>query len=86
MNQVKQEFFINRIFILHEIARRRAGKACSVRLSLEDWNREADRMSFLAHVLSSMEGLLNDAGDRVFPNDVLEKLAERAREGNPGCC
>ena len=86
MNQVKQEFFINRILILHEIARRRAGKACSVRLPLEDWNREADRMSFLAYVISSMEGLLNDAGDRVFPNDVLEKLAERAPEGNPGCC
>ena len=86
MNQEKQQFFITRILGLHEIARRRAGKACVVRLSLEAWNQEADRICFLGHVLSSMDRMLNDDGDPLFPEDVLEKLADRAREGNPGCC
>ena len=81
MTPDKQELFIRRVLFLHQVATRRAGKASSARLTLQDWNTEADTMCLLGHVLVDMKSCLDDDGRRVFDDDVMVKVVNRALEG-----
>ena len=58
---LKQELFVKRILFLHDVACRRAGKACSVRLPLTEWLTECDRMCFVSQVLALMAYLVDRA-------------------------
>ena len=78
---MKQELFIHRVLFLHEVATRRAGKASSVRLSLQEWHAECDIMCLLGYVLSEMKRCVDGNGDRLFSNDVLDDICKRAVEG-----
>ena len=82
MDFLKQELFVKRILFLHDVATRRAGKACSVRLPLAEWLTECDRMCFVSHVLSAMAHLKDAHGNYVFDNPIIESLLKRAVEGN----
>lgn len=76
-----QNLFLHRIFYLHEIATRRAGKASSVKLTLAEWVCEADKIVVLAHVLSQMSDATDSHGDRLFPDALISKLFHCVVEG-----
>ena len=81
VERMKQKLFIHRVLFLHDVATRRAGKACTVRLSLQEWHAECDKMCFLGYVLCEMATCVDGAGDPLFSQDVLDAISKRAVEG-----
>ena len=80
-NDKKQVLFMDRILFLHAIAVRRAGKASTVRLSLQEWVVECDRMALACHCVEEMRTMCDDMGNALFAHNVLEKILNRAVEG-----
>ena len=68
--------FLERLFHLHEISSRRAGKAAMVRLSSDQFALECDRMCLQAFILESM-----GADKESFPDNILEKVRLSMLEG-----
>ena len=81
VDEMKQQLFIHRVLFLHAVATRRAGKASSVRLSLQEWQAECDKMCLLGYILSDMKRCVDGNGDRLFSEDVLDAVCKRAVEG-----
>ena len=81
VNEGKQIMFIQRVFMLHEIASKKGGRASTNRLSLSDWQLECDRCCLLTHILQEMSKTVDDDGTRLFPDDLLTSLAKRVVEG-----
>lgn len=80
MTPIKQELFLERIFHLHDISTRRAGKASVVRLAPDQFALECDRMCFQAFVLEQMEATPDS-----FPADTLRKVRLGMIEGKLVC-
>ena len=74
------ELFLERIFHLHDISTRRAGKASVVRLAPDQFALECDRMCFQAFVLEQMEATPDS-----FPADTLRKVRLGMIEGKLVC-
>lgn len=85
MDSDKQELFIDRVQFLHTVATRRAGKASTVRMTLQEWNSECDKMCFLMYVLNEMLACVDNSGQPLFHKSVLEGARNRAVEGHLGC-
>ena len=81
MDEGKQVLFMCRILLLHELTSKRAGKSCSVRLSQQDWNEEADRMCLVGHIITAMLDATQPSGDPTFDRKVVDTVARRAVEG-----
>eukprot|EP00435_Cladocopium_sp_Y103_P057869 s1201_g20.t1 len=79
----KQFLFVQRVMQLHTVAARRAGKAASVRLTVQEWDAECDKMCLLGHILETMKKMTDGMGERVFSDEMMLKLAERCIEGCP---
>ncbi|CAK9074968.1 Uncharacterized protein SCF082_LOCUS36423 [Durusdinium trenchii] len=82
VDEKKQELFIDRVQFIHSVATRRAGKAASVRMSLQEWNSECDKMCFAQHVLGEMAACVDDLGQPLFHDSVLSSARNRAMEGD----
>ena len=80
----KQQLFIQRIILLHDIASKRGGRACVSRLSLAEWTAECDRSCFVGHMIEYMEEKMNDDGNRMFLDEVLATIGKRCIEGTLG--
>ena len=78
----KQRMFVHRVLFLHGIATRRGGKAATVRLAIQEWDLECDRMCFAMHVLKAMEKSTDGMGNPLFSKDILDKVGVRAVEGS----
>lgn len=81
MNAAKQELFVERVLFLHSLAVRRGGRYGNLKLTLNDWNAEADRMAFVGYVLEKMTESCDSNGDPLFKADVLQRVRVRALEG-----
>ena len=82
VSEQKQELFVERILFIHELAVRRGAKSmATLRLSLSDWDLECDRFCVLGAALGHMEAALDDKGERLFSNDLIDALCRRAIEG-----
>lgn len=85
VTESKQQLFIERALMVHEVAVRRAGKSLSnVRLQLAEWNAEVDRMCCVAYILEEMSRLHDEDGELLFQKDTLESIRNRALEGYLG--
>ena len=73
---VKQELFLERLFHLHDIASRRAGRASMVRLSSDQFSIECDRVCLQGFVLQQM--MLHPDS---FPQDSVDKIRLGMIEG-----
>ncbi|CAK8990644.1 unnamed protein product [Durusdinium trenchii] len=82
MNQDKQECFISRILMLHEIATKQGGRAKVPRLSLNEWNSVADQFCFLGHCLNYMAMKMDSHGNRMFNDALLTGILKRVVEGD----
>ena len=77
----KQQLFIQRVLLLHDIASKRGGRACVPRLSLAEWTAECDRSCWVGHIIEYMEEKLDRDGNKMFNSDVLEAIGKRCIEG-----
>ena len=82
MDDAKQLVFLHRILYLHDLATRRAGKSAPVRLTLQEWAVEADRMALGTYILKAMSLLEMDDGSKVFDDAILETVKVRLLEGS----
>ena len=76
MTPFKQELFLQRLFHLHDISTRRAGKASLVRLSPDQFSLECDRMCLQAFILEQMEATPDS-----FTEDTVQKIRLGMIEG-----
>ena len=81
MNANKQKLFIARVFLLHDIAVKQGGRASVPRLSLSDWNTEANRCCFLAHCIDKMIEKTDEHGNPMFTEELIDTIMTRAVEG-----
>lgn len=81
MNRLKQQLFMGRVLMLHEIATKQGGRATVPRLSLNDWIALADMCCVLGHILECMDRKLDGFGNRMFKEDLLQSIVKRAIEG-----
>lgn len=80
MTERKQLFFVHRFLLLHEIAQKQV-RASHARLTLQQWNDECDKCCLVAHIIEYMEAKTDSNGQRMFDDDVINKLLDRAIEG-----
>ena len=81
MNATKQLLFMSRVLFLHRVASARAGKSAMVRLSLDKWAEECDRVCFLGFVREEMENAHCSDGSKMFDAALLDTVTKRIIEG-----
>ena len=72
---------MSRILFMHERAIKRGGRACSPRLSLQDWNAECNRVALCGHIYDVMEAATDENGDALFTEAARVSVLNRAVEG-----
>ena len=81
VTEFKQVLLLDRLFYLHDIQLRRAGKSCITRLSGDQLTLEIDRMCLQGFALAQMESFSDE-----FPPDVVAKVRLGMVEGCHGLC
>lgn len=81
MDDAKQNIFIQRVLMLHEIALKQGGRASIPRLALSDWNTLADQFCFLGHCLKHMWEKTDSSGNRMFNDALITSICKRCVEG-----
>ena len=81
VTEFKQVLLLDRLFYLHDIQLRRAGKSCITRLSGDQLTLEIDRMCLQGFVLAQMESFSDE-----FPPDVVAKVRLGMVKGCHGLC
>ena len=79
MTEVKQLLFLKRLFFLHDIQVRRAGKSCVTRLAPQQWNEELERTCLQGFILEQMQ-----ADPEKFPDETLASVELGMVEGRLG--
>ncbi|CAK9065321.1 unnamed protein product [Durusdinium trenchii] len=82
MDDAKQNIFIQRVLMLHEIALKQGGRASIPRLALSDWNTLADQFCFLGHCLKHMWEKTDSSGNRMFNDALITSICKRCVEGD----
>ena len=81
MGSTKQAMFLDRIFHLHDIQRRRAGRACVTRLSQEQWVAEIDSICVQTYIYDNMVISKDPKGNPQFSLETLKKVKLGIMEG-----
>ena len=82
MTPSKQALFLERIFHLHDVQQRRAGRACVTRLTHDQWLAELDAICVQAHIFDNMVVAKDSEGNALFHLDTLNKIKLGILEGN----
>ncbi|CAL1143924.1 unnamed protein product [Cladocopium goreaui] len=82
MGSTKQAMFLDRIFHLHDIQRRRAGRACVTRLSQEQWVAEIDSICVQTYIYDNMVISKDPKGNPQFSLETLKKVKLGIMEGD----
>eukprot|EP00435_Cladocopium_sp_Y103_P053222 s1327_g17.t1 len=82
MTGSKQILFLQRLFHLHDVQTRRAGRACITRLSQEQWASEIDLMCVQGYIYDNMVIAKNPKGEKEFSLDTLKKVELGILEGD----
>ena len=82
----KQLGFLSRVLFLHGRALKRGGRAASCRLTLNEWNNEAERMCLAVYIMEQMEMAAGHDGKPLFDAETLEKVSKRVTDGFLGYC
>lgn len=83
-NDLKQHLFMQRVFFVFDITKRKAGKAQILRMSPETWDQECDRACLMGAILQSMESFRDPSNTLCFPEKVLKDIMNRFVEGSLG--
>ena len=78
IDDVKQRLFMKRLLHLHTVHCRRAGRACLMRMSSDQWLAEIERICLLGYIFNDM--MKNEA----FDVETLQKVQIGILEGHPG--
>ena len=78
----KQAMFLERLFHLHDVQQRRAGRACVTRLSQEQWLAEIDSICLQSYIYDSMIVSKDSRDNALFDLDTLKKVKLGIMEGN----
>ena len=81
MNDVKQHLFLQRVNLVHSIAKKKAGKAQVLRLSPATWNQEADVACLAGSVLEKMQSFRDPQNLLTFPGETVKAVMNRFIEG-----
>ena len=81
MTPSKQSMFLQRLFHLHDVQTRRAGRACVTRLTPEQWVSQIDLICVQVYIYDHMIISKNNAGENEFPLDILQKVELGILEG-----
>ena len=81
MGSTKQALFLERVFHLHDIQKRRAGRACVTRLSQEQWMAEIDSICVQTYVYDNMVMAKDPKDEPVFSLETLQKVKLGILEG-----
>ena len=81
MTPSKQSMFLQRLFHLHDVQTRRAGRACVTRLSQGEWASQIDLMCVQAYIYDHMVIAQKDDGQKEFSLDTLQKVELGILEG-----
>lgn len=81
VDAAKQHIFLQRVLFMFDCVKRSAGKAQSLKLSLERWNYECDMACLGGYVLHEMQQHRNEENLHVFPAETIALLMSRFIEG-----
>lgn len=84
MDEGKQHCFMQRILFMHDVTKRKAGRAQSLRTPPATWELEADLACIAGHILEGMRAHMNPENLVVFPPDTMHSVLTRFIEGLPG--
>ncbi|CAK9029592.1 unnamed protein product [Durusdinium trenchii] len=72
---------MKRVLHVHGIQARRGGRASVSRMKVDEWQAEVNRMCLAAFCLESMYRAVDEAGDPLFPDCIMQKLSVSIIEG-----
>jgi hypothetical protein len=81
MNDGKQHLFLQRVILVHTIAKKKAGKAQVLRLPAATWNQEADVSCLAGAVLEKMQSFRDPQNLLTFPGETIKAVMNRFIEG-----
>lgn len=84
MNDAKQHIFLQRVLFIHDLTKRRAGKAQVLRLSTTEWLAEADLCCCGGYVLEAMRTARDPDNLVMFSVDTVKTVMARFIEGSLG--
>ena len=73
--------FLQRLFHLHDVQTRRAGRACVTRLTPEQWVSEIDLICVQAYICDNMIVAKNNDGQPEFSLETIQKVELGILEG-----
>ena len=82
MSPSKQSMFLERLFHLHDVQQRRAGRACVTRLSQDLWQAEIDSICVQTYIFDNMVVSKDSKDNAMFGLDTLNKIKLGILEGN----
>lgn len=84
MDSEKQTLFMERVLFLFEITKAKAGKAQTLRLSLQQWLVEADVACLAGDIMFMMGRATNADHVILFPVETMKLVRQRFIEGTFG--
>ena len=83
VTEVKQHLFIQRILFIHDLTKRKAGKAQTLKVSPSTWELEADVACLAGHIFNVMQTYRDPENLIVFDASTIPTAMGHFVEGNP---
>ena len=83
MSEVKQHLFVQRILFIHDLTKRKAGKAQTLKVSPSTWELEADIACLAGHIFHHMQTYRDPENLIVFDASTIPTAMNHFVEANP---